>query len=54
MPYIKYGPLYSQFHEVTKRLVFSAWSGVPTSVASLLSYAADRNIAAASSAVSRH
>jgi len=48
MPYIKYGPLYSQFHEVTKRMVFSAWSGVPTSVASLLSYAADRNIAAAS------
>lgn len=48
MPYLEQGALYSQFHEVTKRLIFSAWSGVPTSVAALLSYAADRSIAAAS------
>jgi hypothetical protein len=48
MPYLLPGPLYSEFGDVTKRLVFSAWSGVPTSVASLLSYDADRNVAAAS------
>lgn len=48
MPYIAPGPVYTPHTDVTKKLVFSAWSGVPTSVASLLSYAADRNIAKAS------
>jgi hypothetical protein len=48
MPYLQPGPVYSEIGSVTKRLVFSAWSGVPTSVASLLSYEADRKIAAAS------
>ncbi|WP_085370718.1 DEAD/DEAH box helicase [Leifsonia sp. NCR5] len=48
MPYLQPGPIYAAIGDVTKRLVFSAWSGVPTSVASLLSYEADRAIAEAS------
>lgn len=48
MPYIAPGKVYSKLTDMTKRVVFSAWSGVPTSVASLLSYAADRHIARAS------
>jgi len=48
MPYLEPGAIYSVIGDVTKRLVFSAWSGVPTSVASLLSYEADRRIAQAS------
>ncbi len=48
MPYLEPGAIYSAIGAVTKRLVFSAWSGVPTSVASLLSYEADRKIAEAS------
>ncbi|WP_157006160.1 DEAD/DEAH box helicase [Agromyces laixinhei] len=48
MPYLQPGPIFSAIGDVTKRLVFSAWSGVPTSVASLLSYEADRKIAEAS------
>lgn len=46
MPYLSPGPIYANHSDVTKRLVFSAWSGVPTSVASLLSYSADREISA--------
>ena len=48
MPYLTPGPVYSQFSDgsVTKRLIFSAWSGVPTSVASLLSYEAERQMIA--------
>ncbi|ACZ31352.1 helicase domain protein [Xylanimonas cellulosilytica DSM 15894] len=49
MAYLEPGPVYEGLGALTKRLVFSAWSGVPTSVASLLSYAADRAVAAASS-----
>ena len=47
MPYLTPGPVFSQFknHEVTKRVIFSAWSAVPTAVASLLSYEADRCVA---------
>lgn len=48
MPYIAPGKVYSKHAGMTKRVVFSSWSGVPTSVASLLSYAADRHIAATS------
>lgn len=48
MPYLAPGPVYAELGYITKRLVFSAWSGVPTSVAALLSYAADQKIAAAS------
>lgn len=46
MPYLEPGPIFASHTDLTKRLVFSAWSGVPTSVASLLSYSADREIAA--------
>ncbi|MGE2718459.1 helicase-related protein [Mycolicibacterium celeriflavum] len=51
MPYLKPGDVYSPFSDgsVTKRLIFSAWSGVPTSVASLLSYEAERRMIAGSS-----
>ncbi|NHB84275.1 hypothetical protein G7085_05640 [Tessaracoccus sp. HDW20] len=49
MPYVEPGPVYrdvlaasEDLGGITKRLVFSAWSGVPTAVASLLSYVADR------------
>ncbi|WP_344677068.1 helicase-related protein [Tessaracoccus defluvii] len=56
MPYLKPGRVYREVGRasadlggVTKRLVFSAWSGVPTAVASLLSYVADRSVARATS-----
>jgi len=44
MPYLEPGPVYAPLSDgsVTKQVVFSAWSGVPTAVASLLSYEADR------------
>ncbi len=42
MPYLEPGGAYRSVHDVTKRVVFSAWSGVPTAVASLLSYEAER------------
>ncbi|MBB2989652.1 hypothetical protein FHR72_001115 [Mycolicibacterium iranicum] len=50
MPYLTPGEVYSPFSDgsVTKRLIFSAWSSVPTSVASLLSYAAERRMVARS------
>lgn len=50
LPYLLPGGVYSQFTAgaVTKRLIFSAWSGVPTSVASLLSYEAERRMIASS------
>lgn len=46
MPYFTPGDVYSPFSDgsVTKRLIFSAWSSVPTSVASLLSYEAERRM----------
>jgi hypothetical protein len=46
MPYFAPGSVYSSFPDgsVTKRLIFSAWSSVPTSVASLLSYEAERRM----------
>ncbi|WP_232079597.1 helicase-related protein [Mycolicibacterium parafortuitum] len=46
MPYLSPGEVYSPFSDgsVTKRLIFSAWSSVPTSVASLLSYEAERRM----------
>lgn len=46
LPYLAPGGAYAQFSgsDVTKRLIFSAWSGVPTSVASLLSYEAERRM----------
>ena len=50
MPYLAPGSVYSPFSDgsVTKRLIFSAWSSVPTSVASLLSYEAERRMVAGS------
>ncbi|GMA96658.1 helicase [Pseudolysinimonas kribbensis] len=45
MPYLQPGPIYESLRDVTKRVVFSAWSGVPTSVASLLSYWAESQVA---------
>jgi hypothetical protein len=46
MPYTIPGGPYSQFADgsVTKHLIFSAWSSVPTSVSSLLSYEAERRM----------
>ena len=46
MPYFRPGDVYAPFSDgsVTKRLIFSAWSSVPTSVASLLSYEAERRM----------
>jgi hypothetical protein len=50
MPYVAPGGPYSEVAEgsVTKRLIFSAWSSVPTSVSSLLSYEAERRMVAGS------
>ncbi|WP_199224457.1 helicase-related protein [Serinibacter arcticus] len=47
MPYLEPGSIFGEFEgaELTKRVIFSAWSGVPTAVASLLSYETDRHIA---------
>lgn len=46
MPYLTPGETFERLgNEVTKYVVFSAWSGVPKSIASLLSYEADRLIA---------
>lgn len=47
MPYLKPGKLFKDLSDgsVTKHVVFSAWSGVPTAIASLLSYEADRRAA---------
>jgi hypothetical protein len=44
MPYLQPGPIYAPLSDgsVTKHVVFSAWTGVPTAIASLLSYEADR------------
>ena len=44
MPYIEPGPSYAPLHEqgMTKHVVFSAWSAVPTAVASLMSHEAMR------------
>lgn len=46
MPYLAPGPIYAPFSDgsVTKRLIFSAWASVPTSVSSLLSYEAERRM----------
>lgn len=48
LPYTTPGPIYRELvdQQPTKRLIFSAWSAVPTAVASLLSYEADRQIIA--------
>ncbi|MDX1878949.1 helicase [Mycolicibacterium sp. 141076] len=50
MPYLVPGGVFAEFADgsVTKRLIFSAWSGVPTSIASLLSYEAERRMVAGS------
>ncbi|MFV8316251.1 helicase-related protein [Mycobacterium sp. 23] len=50
MPYLNPAGVFSQFSDgsMTKRLIFSAWSSVPTSVASLLSYEAERRMVAGS------
>ncbi len=46
MPYLTPGETFERLgNEVTKYVVFSAWSGVPKSIAGLLSYEADRLIA---------
>ncbi len=47
LPYLEPGPVYREFGDggVTKQVIFSAWSGVPTAVAALLSYEADRRAA---------
>lgn len=44
MPYLEPGPLYAPLSDasVTKHVLFSAWTGVPTAIAALLSYEADR------------
>lgn len=47
MPYLEPGDVYRKFakREVTKQVVFSAWTGAPKAIASLLSYEADRRAA---------
>lgn len=46
MPYLTPGEQFERLgSEVTKHVVFSAWAGVPKSIAGLLSYEADRLIA---------
>ncbi|WP_295687131.1 helicase C-terminal domain-containing protein [uncultured Brevibacterium sp.] len=47
MPYLEPGEVYREFADgsMTKQVIFSAWTGVPISVASLLSYEADRRAA---------
>ena len=44
MPYLRPGPIYAPLSDgsVTKHVLFSAWAGVPTAIASLLSDEADR------------
>lgn len=43
MRYLKDGPIYSSVdRDMTKHVVFSAWSGVPTAISSLLSHEAER------------
>lgn len=46
LPYFTPGDVYAPFSDgsVTKRLIFSAWSSVPTAIASLLSYEAERRM----------
>ena len=50
LPYVKPDGPYAQLAltNITKRLVFSSWSATPTAVSALLSYEADRNLAALS------
>lgn len=50
MPYMRPGGPYAEVKDgsVTKRLIFSAWSSVPTSISSLLSYEAERRMVAGS------
>lgn len=48
MPYLAPGPVYSSVGDVTKHVVFSAWNGVPTAVAGLLSHEATRRAYAGS------
>ncbi len=49
MPYLKPGRVYSSIDgDVTKHVVFSAWNGVPTAVAALLSHEATRLMRAGS------
>lgn len=47
MPYLVPGPVYLPFDDgsVTKHVLFSAWTGVPTAIAALMSYEADRRAA---------
>ena len=44
MPYLEPGPVFAPLSDgsVTKHVIFSAWTGVPTAIAGLLSYEADR------------
>lgn len=48
MPYFRPGPVFSSVGDVTKHVVFSAWNGVPTAVAGLLSHEAARHAYAGS------
>ncbi|MET0886343.1 MAG: helicase-related protein, partial [Mycetocola sp.] len=47
MPYLAPGSFYEpqEGRDLTKRVVFSSWTGTPTAVASLLSYEAERRMA---------
>ncbi|WP_455904043.1 DEAD/DEAH box helicase [Microbacterium sp.] len=48
MPYLEPGPVFSSIGDMTKHVVFSAWNGVPTAVAGLLSHDAARRAHAGS------
>ena len=49
MPYVKPGGAYRDKDGLTKALVFSSWSAVPDAVASICSYAAEREMIAGTS-----
>ncbi|MCB1273309.1 MAG: hypothetical protein KDB25_02795 [Leucobacter sp.] len=51
MPYLRPGPTYAAFQDgsMTKQVVFSAWTGVPTALAALLSHEATRRATTANS-----
>lgn len=44
LPYYQLAPPFSELPTLTKRLVFSAWQVVPRAIASLVSYAAEREM----------
>ena len=44
LPYLEPGPVFSSVGAITKKVIFSSWASVPTAVASLISYEAERRM----------